>query len=96
MARSAMTARFCTSDEFILFVDQYDCKFTQEAELRPMSLEDVVSQVEDTTLLIIRMDHQNWKGEDVTEEIADKWLSIHEPDPDDEDALPDFVISSES
>lgn len=95
-ATNPQRGAFCGADEFLLFVDQYDCQFTHEAELRPMSLDDAVSECEDTTLQIIRMDQSNWRGEDVTEEVADEWLTIHEPEPDAESTLPDFIADSDA
>ena len=86
----------CGGDEFLLFVDQFDYRFTHEAELRPMDMDEAVAECEDTTLQIIRMDHSNWRGEDITEEVAVKWLDIHEPEPEAESALPDFVRTSEA
>lgn len=61
-----------------------------------MDMDEAVNECEDTTLRIIRMDHSNWRGEDITEEIADEWLNIHEPEPDSESTLPDFVRNSEA
>tara|TARA_R110002126_G_scaffold59569_3_gene156011 strand:+ start:374 stop:865 length:492 start_codon:yes stop_codon:yes gene_type:complete len=88
--------RFCNTDEFVLFIDQYDCQFIQEADLKPMSLAQAVAQCQDTTVKIIRMDQSNWRGEDVSEEIAQQWLHIHEPEPDTTDKLPDFVQSTDA
>lgn len=87
---------FCGGDEFLLFVDQFDCQFTHEAELRPISLDQAVSECEDTTIRIIRMDQSNWRGEDVTDEVAAEWLNVHEPDTEAETTLPDFVRDSEA
>lgn len=39
----------------------------------------------------IRMDMETLKGEDVTEDVANAWISENEPDPDDCGTLPDFV-----
>lgn len=87
---------FCGRDEFLLFVDQFDCQFTHEAELRPMSLDEAVSECEDTTIRIIRMDQSNWRGENVTDEVAAEWLNTHEPKVEAESTLPDFVRDSEA
>jgi hypothetical protein len=87
---------FCGADEFLLFVDQFDCQFTHEAELRPMSLDEAVCECEDTTISIIRMDQSNWRGEDVSDDVATEWLNIHEPDAEAESTLPDFVRNSEA
>ncbi|MEP2978964.1 MAG: hypothetical protein ABJO86_05735 [Lentilitoribacter sp.] len=80
----------------MLFVDQYDCQFVHEAELRPVELNDAVKDCQDTTIQIIRMDQGNWCGEDVTEDIANAWLDTHEPEPTHEDTLPTFVLESEA
>jgi hypothetical protein len=87
---------FCHSQEFLLFVDRYDCLFVHEAELRPIRLNDAVRDCQDTTAQIIRMDQENWCGEDVTEDIAHAWLDTYEPEPTHEDTLPAFVLESEA
>lgn len=87
---------FCHSQEFLLFVDRYDCLFVHEAELRPIKLNDAVKNCQDTTAQIIRMDQENWCGEDVTEDIAHAWLDMYEPEPTHEDTLPAFVLESEA
>lgn len=87
---------FCGGDEFLLFVDQFDCQFTHEAELRPLSLEGAVSECQDTTVRVIRMDQSNWHGEDVTDDVATEWLTTHAPDVEAQSYLPDFVRDSEA
>ena len=39
-----------------------------------MGIEEAAAECEDTTLRVIRMDHSNWRGEDVTEDEAGEWL----------------------
>lgn len=95
-ASTTRVRSFCGVDEFLLFIDQFDCQFAHEAELRPISLDEAVSECEDTTIRIIRMDQSNWRGEDVTEEVAVEWLNVHEPDENGESTLPDFARNSEA
>ena len=87
---------FCHSQEFLLFIDQHDCLFIHEAELRPIKLNDAVKDCHDTTVQIIRMDQENWRGDDITEDIAHAWLDAYEPEPTREDTLPTFVLESEA
>lgn len=87
---------FCGSEEFLLFVDQYDCQFVHEADLHPMSLLEAVNSCQDTTLQIIRMDQSIWVGEDVSEDIAHAWLDMYTPEPFKAHTLPYFVSESEA
>jgi hypothetical protein len=87
---------FCGSQEFLLFVDQYDCQIVHEAELRPTNLPDAVRACQDTTLQIIRMDQVTWVGEDVSEDLANAWLDVHNPIPSLECTLPKFVLESDA
>ena len=87
---------FCNSTEFLLFVDQADCQYVHEADLLPTSLCDAINACEDTTIQIIRMDHSNWCGEDVTEDIASAWLDVHAPELTTEHTLPEFVADSDA
>lgn len=92
----SLSRKFCGRDEFLLFIDQFDCQFVHEAELRASSLDEAVSECEDTTIGIIRMDLSNWRGEDVSEDVAARWLSLYEPDITAQSTLPDFVRHSEA
>lgn len=79
-----------------MYVDEADCHFVQEAELLPTQFDAAVTNCEDTTTQIIRMDHKTWRGEDVTEDIANAWLNTHEPLASDEATLPAFVAESDA
>ena len=79
-----------------MYVDQANCLFVQEAELLPTQLDDAVKNCEDTTTQIIRMDYKTWRGEDVTEDIANAWLNTYEPLLHDENTLPAFVAESDA
>ena len=92
--REDILSKFCNSQEFLLFVDQYDCQFVHEAELSPSSKQDAVAACQDTTLQIVRMDQTNWIGEDVTEDVANAWLDYYAPKPTQERTLPAFVLES--
>lgn len=95
MTCSPQKRDFCNQSEFIFFVDHLDNDYVQEADVLPMSLELTLTQIEPTTLKIIRMDKETWKGEDVTEEVANAWLDQNQPTPEDE-LLPDFVADSDA
>lgn len=88
--------KFCQRQEFLLFVDQYDCQYVHEADLRPCGLSDAVQDCEDSTIQIIRMDQSNWCGVDVTEDVAAAWLNFHKPGLEIECSLPEFVADSEA
>lgn len=94
--RTSDNDAFCNSMEFLLFVDQADCQYVHEADLLPTSLCDAINACEDTTIQIIRMDHSNWCGEDVTEDIASAWLDVHAPEITTEHTLPEFVADSDA
>lgn len=93
-----MRTQFLNSCEVLLVIDRFNGReYASETKLfgDTMAKASEAYQGVDATRFI-RMDMETLIGEDVTEDVANAWISEYSPDPDDCAILPDFVRFSEA